>query len=254
MYNVINTRNQCFDVCFDFTFVGDGLNNGPPPECKIANCLLCDERMSGPYFQTVAARSRRRSGLLSKIARSCDIILIVDHQHPCDVTRGKLRRELQGPSDKRITAPPKFTAPAPSETCIFINDDLGLTSYETKETNEFLLPKWLLATDEREKISEYDGCRSYEVSGAIAGFWRNQRDIFGSAYNAAATFGSLALILGIVVVVCIWCSSCVAAGKRYWRAMTIASALCGLFILLTLSFFGSGVCANVYRADLCCLF
>lgn len=245
MYNVINTRNQCFDVCFDFTFTGDGRNNGPPPECKIANCLLCDEQMSGPYFQTVAARSRRRSGLLSKIARSCDIILIVDHKPPCDVTQAKMQqtgRDLQ--SDKRITAPPKFTVPPPSETCIFIEDDLGLTSFETKKTNEFLIPAWMLPTDEREKISKYDSCRSYEFNGVVSGFWRNQKDIFGPAYNTAFTFGSMALILGIVVLACTWCSICVASGKRYWNVMTISTVLCGTFMLLTLSFFGSGVCEN----------
>ena len=113
MYNVFNTRDNCLGICLEFTFLGDGANNGPPPECRIANCLLCDEQMSGPIFQTVAARSRRRSGLLSKIVRPCENLLIVDHQEPCNVTRELLsesdegRRILQASanSDTRITPP-----------------------------------------------------------------------------------------------------------------------------------------------------
>jgi hypothetical protein len=102
MYNVMWTPDHCFDTCFDFTFLGkilmiicirvgweavilcynfiqgNGFNNGPPPACKIADCLNCDETMSGSGFQTVAARSRRRSGLLSKIVRDCNNLLIID--------------------------------------------------------------------------------------------------------------------------------------------------------------------------------
>ena len=89
MHNVMWTRDHCFDTCFDFTFLGDGFNNGPPPTCKIADCLDCDETMSGPGFQTVAARSRRHSGLLSKIVRDCDNLLIVNHKSPCKVTQAK---------------------------------------------------------------------------------------------------------------------------------------------------------------------
>ena len=48
MYNVINTRDSCFDTCFDFTFLSNGENNGPAPDCKLADCLNCDEKMSGP--------------------------------------------------------------------------------------------------------------------------------------------------------------------------------------------------------------
>jgi hypothetical protein len=77
-YNGINTREECFGVCAKFTLSG-APNNSPAPTCRIADCLQCDEDMSGPAFQKVGARSRRRSGLLSKIARLCDAILLVDH-------------------------------------------------------------------------------------------------------------------------------------------------------------------------------
>ena len=85
-----SNSDHCFDVCLDFTFFGPGVNAGPPPECRIADCLLCDEQMSGPIFQEVAARSRRRSGLLSKIARPCNVILIVNHTNPCDFVKEQL--------------------------------------------------------------------------------------------------------------------------------------------------------------------
>ncbi|CAB9526387.1 expressed unknown protein [Seminavis robusta] len=242
MYNVENTRDTCFDVCVDFTFLGDGSNNGPPPECKIANCLLCDEQMSGPFFQTVAARSRRRSGLLSKIVRACEVLLIVDHEPPCNVTRRSLGRELQ--SSQRITAPPQFTEPEPTETCVFIDTDLGLTSYESTDTNNWLVPKLFLSAEEAERISSYDSCFAYEFNGVISGFWRNQRDIFGSAYNAANAFGSLALIIGIIGLVCVWCSTCIASGNRFWTTMTLIFGTCGAFMILTLVFFASKVCEN----------
>jgi len=83
VYNGFNTRDNCLDTCIQFTLSGTP-NNGPAPECAIADCLLCDEIESGPLFQKVAARSRRRSGLLSKIARPCDGILLVNHTVPCN--------------------------------------------------------------------------------------------------------------------------------------------------------------------------
>jgi hypothetical protein len=248
MYNVQNTRDNCFDVCVDFTFLGDGKNNGPPPECKIANCLLCDEQMSGPYFQAVAARSRRRSGLLSMIARSCDVILIVDHEPPCvtaqkKIAEGRRGRDLK-PSATRITAPPQFIPPEDNGTCVFMNSPLGLSSYFVEEGGNFL-PKFLLSDEEQEKISRYENCNAYRFNGGVlSGFWRNMKEIFGPAYNAAITMASLALILGIVVVICVWCSMCIASGLRFWKCMSVFSGLCGLFMLLTLSFFASDVCES----------
>jgi len=83
VYNGFHTRENCLDTCLPFSLTGEP-NNGPAPECQIADCLQCDEEESGPLFQKVAARSRRRSGLLSKIARSCDEILLVQHEVPCN--------------------------------------------------------------------------------------------------------------------------------------------------------------------------
>ena len=59
IYSGFYTRDNCLGVCIRFTLEGQP-NNGPPPECTIADCLLCDEVESGPLFQKVAARSRRR--------------------------------------------------------------------------------------------------------------------------------------------------------------------------------------------------
>lgn len=59
MYNALNTWDHCFNVCIDFSFFGANANNGPPPECCIADYLLCDKQMSGLIFQTKAARSHR---------------------------------------------------------------------------------------------------------------------------------------------------------------------------------------------------
>jgi len=80
VYNGHHTRDNCLEVCLRFNFEKEPYS-GPPPECKIADCLQCDEEESGPFFQKVAARSRRRSGLLSHIARPCDDILLVEHNN-----------------------------------------------------------------------------------------------------------------------------------------------------------------------------
>jgi len=59
--------------------------------------------MSGPIFQEVAARSRRRSGLLSKIARPCNVILIADHANPCDFVKEQLNVQTVGPTTRRLS-------------------------------------------------------------------------------------------------------------------------------------------------------
>jgi hypothetical protein len=111
IYNGFNTRDKCLGTCIQFTL--DELpNNAPPPQCTIADCLLCDEIESGPLFQKVAARSRRRSGLLSKIARPCDAILLVNHTAPCNFTLDKttpaptVAPETPAPTEAPMTPSP----------------------------------------------------------------------------------------------------------------------------------------------------
>lgn len=252
--NVSHFSIDCFDVCIDFTFFGDGANNGPPPECKIANCLLCDEQMSGPIFQTEAARSRRRSGLLSKIARPCEVILIVDHQPPCNVTQEKVAngarylqtapsRGLQ--SSERPIAPEKWRAPEPTETCVFIEEDMGIGGYAGTEDNNWLgLPEILLSNNARIYNSLYSTCIRYNFGKVVSGFWKLQQDIFGPAYKSARAFGLLSVLIGAICLAFIWASACVAYQKCFWTCMTALLTFCGLSALLTLTFFASGVCEN----------
>lgn len=79
--NAWNTAEECGIPCLAAD-VGDFDNNGPPPECKLNECLRCDEEESGSVFKRVAGRTRRRSGLLSAIARPCEDLHLVDHE-PC---------------------------------------------------------------------------------------------------------------------------------------------------------------------------
>eukprot|EP01083_Nonionella_stella_P011867 33663_1 len=84
-------------------------------------------------FQTVAARSRRRSGLLSKIVRDCDNLLIVYHKPPCDVTKAKIR-SLQGEkSNVKPEQPEKYRPPTPTETCVWVSTSSGLGGYSNEE-------------------------------------------------------------------------------------------------------------------------
>ena len=63
----------------------DKPNNGAPPFCPLNDCLTCDEEKSGPLFKQHAGRTRRRSGLLSAIARKCSSIADITH-HVCPPT------------------------------------------------------------------------------------------------------------------------------------------------------------------------
>lgn len=240
MHNVFNTRDHCFNTCFDFTFLGDGANNGPPPTCKLEDCLNCDEKMSGPGFQTVAARSRRRSGLLSKIVRDCDNLLIVDHKPPCEVTQSALRT-LQGQqSSERPQQPEKYTPPPPTEMCLYIDTYLGLGGYSQTEGMTLLS----LAFGGQRYDSIYTTCRRYDFNSVLSGFWQNQKSIFGSAYSAALVFGVIAVILGGVTAIFTLCSMCVAYHRNTWRRMSIIYALCSFCMFMTMVFFSSGVCEN----------
>lgn len=58
-------------------------NNGPAPACELNDCLQCDEDKAGPIFSAYAGRTRRRSGLLSEIVRSCDSIARINVYDTC---------------------------------------------------------------------------------------------------------------------------------------------------------------------------
>lgn len=73
MSNVRSTLRNCGRVCFSEDFF-DTPFNGPAPTCELSECLQCDEDNSGDVFKTYAGRTRRRSGLISAIARPCDTI------------------------------------------------------------------------------------------------------------------------------------------------------------------------------------
>lgn len=49
-------------------------SNGPAPECALNKCITCNDEFSAPTFERFAGRSRRRSGLLSTVARHCSSI------------------------------------------------------------------------------------------------------------------------------------------------------------------------------------
>ena len=75
-YNTVKTKEECGWTCIKQIFAP---NNRPPPMCALNDCLQCDEDNSGPMFKQFAARTRRRSGLISQIVRPCDEIKQIDH-------------------------------------------------------------------------------------------------------------------------------------------------------------------------------
>jgi len=74
-YNVRNTGDKCLNECLrpDFYNQADG---------SLSVCLACDERESGPWFQAVAGRTRRNTGLASSICRPCSEVRPVAHDYP----------------------------------------------------------------------------------------------------------------------------------------------------------------------------
>lgn len=82
VYNSLNTAEKCLKRC---ATTKNKPNNGSPPECTLNDCLQCDEDVSGPIFKQVAARTRRRSGLLSAIVRPCDALVPIT-QESCPET------------------------------------------------------------------------------------------------------------------------------------------------------------------------
>lgn len=77
IYNGYHTKDACFWTCLADTF---SANSGPAPQCALNNCLQCDEDHSGPLFKKFAARTRRRSGMLSAIVRPCDSLHQITHE------------------------------------------------------------------------------------------------------------------------------------------------------------------------------
>ena len=80
-YDGIYDGEVCGDICVKNL---QAPNNGPPPECALNDCLQCDEDKAGPVFSAFAGRTRRRSGLLSEIVRSCSSIAHIEHV-PCSM-------------------------------------------------------------------------------------------------------------------------------------------------------------------------
>ena len=76
-YDGQQTRKKCMTTCIGHL---DSPNNGPEPACKLNSCLQCDEDEAGPIFKKFAARTRRRSGILSAITRGCDDFANIKHE------------------------------------------------------------------------------------------------------------------------------------------------------------------------------
>ena len=82
LYNGENTGQKCTLPCAAAE-IQNYAHNGPSPECALNGCLLCDEEQSGPIFQRFAGRTRRRSGVLTTIARPCEDMAMIDHDYAC---------------------------------------------------------------------------------------------------------------------------------------------------------------------------
>lgn len=238
VYNAEQTSDYCAGTCASFTFQ-QRPNNGPPPVCELDVCLDCDETHSGPLFGKVAARTRRRSGLISKIARPCEDILFVDHQNPCDVVQGITRMFEQ--SD--VCQAKEEVGKKP---CVLMETDLGLRSYEKPSNGKFFdisLPS--LGGDDNVYDTVYGKCSNYNFRKAKDGFWRDiGSDLFGGIYAAAAFCGMISSIIGTTMWIFVWTSFCVAYPKNFWFACVCLFALCGVLEFLTLMFFASDVCKN----------
>ena len=137
---------------------------------------------------------------------------------------------------------PKFTEPPPKETCVYVNTQMGLSGYSGTENNQGLFD-WITGTDSSYR-SLYETCYRYDFARVISGYWKDQKNILGAAYNAALTFGTLAVLLGVIWLALLWCTTCVAFGPRFWKFSTGLFVLLGVFMLFTLLFFASEICSN----------
>jgi len=78
LFNVENTRRECFGVCMRSWMSGEPSTT---PEGHLNDCLQCDEDRSGPVFKAVAGRTRRNSGIRSSIARPDEQMSHVVHDY-----------------------------------------------------------------------------------------------------------------------------------------------------------------------------
>lgn len=76
IYNIENTRTECFLVCLKSWISGEPNNN---PDGSLNDCLQCDEDKSGPNFKYFSGRTRRNSGIPSAIERPPEQICNVTH-------------------------------------------------------------------------------------------------------------------------------------------------------------------------------
>jgi len=82
LYNVQNTRRQCFGVCAWSWITGEAPTR---EDGRLNACLQCDEDRSGAVFKATAGRTRRNSGIHSSIPRSTDEIAPVVHDYVPDL-------------------------------------------------------------------------------------------------------------------------------------------------------------------------
>jgi hypothetical protein len=77
-YNVVNTRKSCLWICMRHL---NSPYNDPNNNCKLNDCLQCDEDKSGPVFKYFSGRTRRNSGLFSGIWRPPSTIYDINHNY-----------------------------------------------------------------------------------------------------------------------------------------------------------------------------
>eukprot|EP01080_Neovahlkampfia_damariscottae_P010020 gene10020-2339_t len=77
-YNTVNTRKSCLWICLRHL---RSPYNDPNNNCKLNDCLQCDEDISGPIFKEFSGRTRRNSGLFSAIYRPPSTIFDIKHDY-----------------------------------------------------------------------------------------------------------------------------------------------------------------------------
>jgi len=82
MANGENTGQRCTLPCAAAE-IQNYAHNGPAPDCALNGCLACDQEQSGDVFERYAGRTRRRSGILTTIARPCEDVVLIDHDYAC---------------------------------------------------------------------------------------------------------------------------------------------------------------------------